>query len=177
MAKGGPTIQRGTSSGEHGTPWAFIQAVNSKFGPIAFDLAATLLNSKAQHAGMYFDENSDSLTRNWHKIDGLLWLNPPFANIAPWAEKCRAEMKLGAEILLLVPASVGANWYWEHVHGIAEEYSVGRMTFEGSSDPYPKDLLLAHYRPGLGHHPKPMERWKWQLWTREAAAKHAEVSK
>lgn len=163
MSKGGPTIRRGESSGEIATPWEFIQACEHKFQrPIAFDLAATLLNCKAEYAGMYFDIAANSLERDWHKLGGLLWLNPPYADIAPWAAKCRAEMALGAEILLLVPASMGANWYWDSVNGVAEEWSVGRIKFVGSEHVYPKDLLLAHYRPQLGHHPHAMQRWRWQ---------------
>lgn len=178
MAKGGPTIKRGESSGEHGTPWEFIHAVEAKFGPLGLDLAASHDNRKAPNFLSLASGHAEavgSLGVEWAEVlnssvlrSKLAWLNPPFANIRPWAEKCHVEMRKGANILLLVPASVGANWYWDEVHGIAEEYSVGRMTFEGSSDPYPKDLLLAHYRPGLGHSPKPMERWRWQLWTKKA---------
>jgi hypothetical protein len=41
----------------------------------------------------------------------------------------------------------------------ATVYSVGRMVFEGSSDPYPKDLLLNHYCAEPNHE---MQRWKWR---------------
>ena len=99
-----------------------------------------------------------------------MWLNPPFSSIAPWARKCAEEAKLGAEILLLAPASVGANWWWSWVEPAARVYSVGRMTFDNCfnrktgepvTDPYPKDLALCHFKR-WGHRPERMERWIWQ---------------
>jgi hypothetical protein len=94
----------------------------------------------------------DSLKQDWHKILApdipvrpLLFLNPPFADIAPWAAKCAAEARLGAEILFLVPASVGSEWFAEHVWKHACVYLLrGRLCFDGK-DPYPKDCLAAHY--------------------------------
>lgn len=162
----GPTIDRANSSGDIWTPWPFAGAVTAKFGPIAFDLAATLESSKAQYAGMYFDEAADALTRDWHKIDGLLWLNPPYSNITPWAKKCYDEWLLDAEILLLVPMG-SQNWYWDYVEPFAQVYCVGRMVFDNCFDrhgelvktAYPKDLILAHYQPGK-HSNRP-QRWRW----------------
>lgn len=165
----GPTIDRANSSGDIWTPWPFINAVNEKFGPIAFDLAATLQSCRAQYAGMHFDEATNALTRDWHKIDGLLWLNPPFSYITPWARKCYDEMMLGAETLLLVPGSIGANWYWDWVEPYATVYSIGRLVFDNCFDrktgelvrtPYAKDLILCHYHPT--HRTLPMQRWRWQ---------------
>lgn len=162
IAVTGPTIKRGKSDQGVSTPWAFVHAVEQKFWkPIAFDLAATLSNSKAEFAGMHFSPADDSLTKHWHLLQGLLWLNPPYSDITPWARKCAEEMKKGAEILLLAPMG-GQNWYWDWVEPYAQVYSVGRITFDGSKDPYPKDLVLCHYKPGLGHAPERMQRWKWR---------------
>lgn len=151
----GPTINRGKGNNNAATPWAFIHPVEQKFGPLACDLAASAANKKAPH---YVDEATNSLTLNWHVManccrTGLLWLNPPFTNITPWARKCAEEVQLGARILLLVPASVGANWFWDWVAPYADVYSVGRMVFDDCWDkdgklittPYPKDLILCHY--------------------------------
>jgi hypothetical protein len=120
----GPTINRGGSVQEVGTPWNFMAAVEEKFGPIAWDLAATLDNCKSG-TGHLITPEQDSLTVNWHELDcslcvsRLLWLNPPYSNIAPWARKCAAEKQLGAEILLLVPRS-GSNWYFDWVEPYAD---------------------------------------------------------
>lgn len=162
----GPTINRGASSGDIWTPDSFITAVARKFGNLAVDLAASARNTKAP---IWFTEHDNSLTIKWSDYDGLFWLNPPYSNITPWARKCAEESKLGAEILLLVPASVGANWFWDHVEPYATVYSVGRMTFDNCFDkqgklvttPYPKDLILAHYSTTKPRGSN-LQRWRWK---------------
>lgn len=148
----GPTINRGKGNNNASTPMVFIRPVEEKFGPLAVDLAASSHNAKAP---VWIDEKRNSLSPDvgWAVLKGLLWLNPPFTNITPWARKCAEEVQLGARILLLVPASVGANWYWDWVVPYADVYSVGRMVFDDCYDkhgklittPYPKDLILCHY--------------------------------
>jgi len=161
----GPTIKRGESSGDIWTPQIFIDAVEKRFGTLQADLAATLESHKAP---FWITPEEDSLTVPWHKCnDGRLWLNPPYSNITPWAKKCMEESELGAEILLLVPGSIGANWYWDFVEPYADVYSVGRMVFDNCFDkdgklvttPYPKDLILCHYH---GDFCERMQRWRWK---------------
>lgn len=164
----GPTINRGESSGDIWTPWAFIRAVERKFGPIAVDLAASDGSAKAR---CYITEATDSLSQDWAKLldGGLGWLNCPFSDIAPWALKCAAEMEQGAKILLLVPGSIGANWYWNWVEPYADVYSVGRMVFDNCynkkgelvTTPYPKDLILCYYDQ-LSQGMEGMQRWRWK---------------
>lgn len=137
-------FKRGSSKQDYATPPEFMAAIARRFGTINFDLAASAHNAK--HAN-YFSERDDSLRQEWHKIPGLLWLNPPFDNIAPWAEKCRAESKLGARILFLTPASIGSNWFSEHVFRSAFVHALnGRISFDGIA-PYPKDCILSVF-PG-----------------------------
>lgn len=162
----GPTVKRGKSEQDVATPWEFIHAVEAKFdAPIAWDLAASVLNSKAAIAGLFLGENVDSLKSDWHKLTRptmdcpLLWLNPPYSNITPWARKCAEERERGAEILLLAPRS-GANWYWDWVEPHADVDCVGRMKFVGHEDPYPKDLILAHYHQNSPTRKE--QRWRWK---------------
>lgn len=163
----GPTIKRGSSSGDIWTPRVFVDAVERNWGPLAVDLAASASSAKAPS---YLDEAADSLTRNWHLFTGFLWLNPPYSNITPWAKKCAETYQLNeqVEIFLLVPASVGANWFWDWVWPYATVYSVGRMVFENCFDkegklvttPYPKDLILAHYTNTTPS--AVLQRWQWK---------------
>lgn len=176
----GPTINRGKGNNSAATPWKFIRPVDEKFGPLEWDLAASIGNEKAK---FFLTEADNSLAYNWHmlwtpdeeKRKALCWLNPPFANITPWARKCAEECQLGARILLLVPASVGANWYWDWVVPHADVYSVGRMVFDDCYDKagklittvYPKDLILCEYdwpRTGSGKNANDgiVKRWRWQ---------------
>lgn len=166
---GGPTINRGKGNNSAATPAVFIDAVIQKFGPLSLDLAATDANRKAAYfvSERSFSDGLGALSPDskWaevlatsHVLSGkpenrLAWLNPPFTNTTPWARKCAEEVQLGARILLLVPASVGANWYWQWVVPYADVYSVGRVVFDDCYDkdgklittPYPKDLILCHY--------------------------------
>ena len=85
----GASFNRGKSRQDFGTPIAFIRAVEGRWGPMVHDLACTRANAKAP-SGYYFDEGIDALGQNWSKDfpTGNLWINPPFAHIDPWAEKC-----------------------------------------------------------------------------------------
>lgn len=154
----GASMNRHASNQSYGTPFPLIRACERFFrGSIVWDLAANGSNTKAS---FFYDEECNSLQQEWHKItpDGLLWLNPPFGNIEPWAQKCAAEARLGARILFLTPASVGANWFANHVHGNAYVLALqGRITFVGASDPYPKDCIISAFGFGItGFSP-----WKW----------------
>lgn len=139
-------------------------AVTRKFGNPAWDLAATAKNTKAER---YFTPEQDSLKQDWRLCTGVLWLNPPYGNIEPWARKCALELSFGHEKLLLVPASVGSNWFWKWVWPYAVVHSVGRMAFDNCfnkdgdlvTTPYPKDLILAHYN---WQHNRRLTRWQWK---------------
>jgi hypothetical protein len=176
---GGPTIKRGESSGDIWTPWSFIRAVECRFGPIAIDLAAS--GPQSAKAKAFITPEQDSLKVDWHKFPGLGWLNCPYGNIAPWGAKSALEYALGWRGFLLVPGSIGANWFRDAVWPYADTYSVGRMVFDNCFDkngklvttPYPKDLILGHFdrRKNTG---KKLIFWKdWaksaSLLTREEA--------
>lgn len=160
----GPTINRGSSSGDIWTPKVFRTAVVGKFGVPAWDLAASDYNAFGHQ---FLTEQDDSLTYAWHELGGLLWLNCPYSNITPWARKCAEEKQLGAEILLLVPRS-GSNWYFNYVEPFADVDCVGRMVFDNCynkrgelvTTAYPKDLILVHYHKGSPTRKE--QRWRWK---------------
>jgi phage N-6-adenine-methyltransferase len=153
-----PAQKPGKSRQDYGTPQAFIDAVVRRFGPLVCDLAASAENAKAPR---FVTEAENSLSRPWATRfpTGNLWLNPPFADISTWAEKCAAESaKRHGLILMLTPASVGSNWFASHV--LRKAFVLGlspRLTFEGTSDPYPKDLTLSVF--GHGFHG--FDSWRW----------------
>lgn len=142
------------------TPREFIEAVIARFGPIEFDLAADGLNKQATY---FFSKDNDALNQDWWEEcpSGNLWLNPPFAKIAPWAKKCAEEAKYRRGfILMLTPASVGANWFARHVEGKAYVLALSpRLTFVGHTRSYPKDLCLSVY----GHGFKGFDSWRWDV--------------
>ena len=144
------------SKQDYGTPWPFIRAVEARWGALTLDLAAREDNAKAP---AYITPEQDSLTSVWVPF-GRQWLNPPFARITPWAAKCAAsELLADARRFLLVPASVGSNWFASHVHRKALVLGLNgpRLQFEGSPDPYPKDLMLVCYGESPG-----FDVWRWR---------------
>lgn len=152
-----PLQRPGRSRQNYGTPASFIRAVTRRFGPLRCDLAASPGNAVVPD---FFARQDDSLSQDWHTIGGLLWLNPPFENIEPWARKCQDESGKGARVLLLVPASTGSGWFQRWVHGQARIYLLcGRLIFCEAAGNYPKDCVLALYsadvEPGY-------ETWDWR---------------
>lgn len=157
-----PVQRPGRSRQDFGTPWPFIRAVEARFGRIEWDLAAHHENSKC---GEFFygpgsKHGVDSLVVSWaaRHPTGTLWLNPEFANIEPWAEKCSNEaVRRQGLIAMLTPASVGSEWFAEHVHRKAFVLGIRpRLSFDGNA-PYPKDLMLAVFGHGLSG----FDTWRW----------------
>lgn len=160
-----PKQKRGESRQDYGTPPEFLRAVEQRFGPIGFDLAAHAVNSIAgeRFYGPGSRHGENALAETWSDplgVIGLQWLNPPFANIARWAEKCVEGQAQGARIAMLVPAGVGSCWYAEHVEPNAYVLAVRpRLTFVGERDPYPKDLILCYFDPARL---RGFESWRWR---------------
>jgi len=166
-ARTGPSVRRGKSKQDYGTPWEFILAVEGRFGPIVWDLAAHEGNAK--HANFY-SVADDTLVQCWSERhpSGNLWLNPEYGNIAPYAQKCAYESaRRHGFIFMLTPASIGTDWFAEHTKGKAVVLGLSpRIPFEGTAinpktgkpDGYPKDLMLAVYGYGLSG----FDTWRWK---------------
>lgn len=149
-----PKQKPGRSEQSVQTPTEFMAKVAKKFGKPVWDLAADEKNT--QCGDCYFDENNDSLKQDWSRLsyewnytqdghfgDAPFWLNPPYKKIRPWVKKA---VESDARILVLVPASVGSNWWRDHVHDqCLVHFLNGRITFVGHKAPFPKDLALLEY--------------------------------
>ncbi len=138
----------------------FMAAVVKRFGEMHVDLAASLENAQAS---VYVTKEQDSLTTpwasNWPHL--RLWLNPEFSDIGKWAARCANQyqcMWSVGRIFLLTPASIGANWFAEHVAPHARVIALnGRLTFVGHKKPYVKDCILSVYGLDPG-----FEVWNWR---------------
>lgn len=152
-----PQQKPGRSKQDYTTPVAFLDAVARQFGRIDLDLACGPDNMVAEYG---VTEEIDSLTQDW--ADPMYWsrsgnvtvsgdtirvafLNPPFANIRPWAAKLATCRWLPRWTLMLVPASMGSAWWADHVLNKTMTYGIPRLAFggqEGKTELYPKDLAL-----------------------------------
>lgn len=163
-----PAQKPGRSKQDYGTPPAFLEAVKRRFGIAAFaiDLAASQENAVAP---LFYTEAQNALVQPWRtKSRELAWLNPPFADLAPWVEKAWTESRTAARIAMLVPAGVGANWWRDWVHQKAFVLLLnGRLKFVGELDYYPKDCCLLIYGPDVA---AGYEMWSWQPTQKRVAA-------
>lgn len=159
-----PEQKPGRSKQDYGTPDVLLNAVRKALGVKQFchDFAADDTNMVCPSYWTIEDDSLKQSTDKWREKVGMYgwgWLNPPFAHIGPWAEKCAEVGADGGHICLLVPASVGSNWYRDFVHMKARVVFLnGRITFVGQPQGYPKDCLLALYGPNVtvGY-----DVWKW----------------
>lgn len=161
---GAPQQRPHRSRQDYSTPEDFIYATKRRLGitEFAHDFAADAGNTKAP---TFFDKERDALSvPNWADYcrGGWGWLNPEFANIAPWAARCYETKQAGGSIMLLVPAGVGANWFRDYVDGRALVLLLnGRLAFMPDKPKwlYPKDCILALYSPDVmpGY-----EMWSWR---------------
>lgn len=152
-----PAQKPGRSRQDYATPLEFLWAVKHRLGiqHFSIDLAATPSNAVAKR---FYTVEDDALVQSW-VYPGWAWLNPPFANIKPWAQRAYLQSRYGAHIAMLVPAAVGANWWKAWVHHKAFWLALnGRITFVGETAPYPKDCALLLYGPDVapGH-----DVWTW----------------
>lgn len=173
-----PVQKPGRSKQDYGTPRELIRAIEARWGNLVLDLAAHDNGDNAK-APEWLGPSDDYLSLDIAEVvgEGLCWCNPPFENIAVWARKWRADAAKGTRIIALTPASVGAEWFADHIEGVARVIALRpRITFEGGGhqksccDPnclgcqtYPKDCMLTlwgrvdartSYLPGF-------ETWRW----------------
>jgi phage N-6-adenine-methyltransferase len=161
-----PAQKPGRSKQDYGTPKELLNAVRKRLRIENFflDIAASADNAVCDN---YLTEENDALSPvyDWLSADHpyyqeWAWLNPPYSNIEPWVMKASQQARKGANIVMLVPASVGANWWAEWVAPYAYQTHLnGRLKFVGCEDFYPKDCSLLLYTPwGFTGH----EIWTWQ---------------
>jgi len=144
----------------HRTPVEFLHAIEKRYGSIGFDLAATPGHAVCPK---FFSPKDDSLSQDWQKIrirrGQVIYLNPPFAHLRPWARKLEEECRfLSHWTLCLVPYSGGSHWWNDHALNKCLIAGIPRMTFRGSSTPFPKDLALLCF--GFGAQGSTF--WNWR---------------
>ena len=158
-----PVQKPGKSEQSVGTPIDFLDAVRRRFGTIVRDLAADIDNAVTPRC---ITVAGNSLVQPWAEDDptGLLWLNPPFSDIRPWARKCAVESKMRhGLIVMLTPGGVSTNWFHDHVAPNAYVLDLNpRLRFIGHDQDYPKDLILSVFGYGL------VGRAQWQWKERKA---------
>jgi phage N-6-adenine-methyltransferase len=131
-----------SATGEWETPQDLFDELNKEFN-FKFDLAANNGNKKCAH---FYTIHDDSLSKDWRKLNGWLWLNPPYGrNIGQWVEKAFFEKE--AKIVMLLPARTDTKWFHEYIYDKANieiRFIRGRLKFGGSTNsaPFPSMLVI-----------------------------------
>ena len=88
------------------TPDVFFKAVERYFDvTFKYDMAADMLNAKVNN---FFTEADDALNIDWPR-NCWLWLNPPFARLGDWVNKCYEQARRGCMIFSIWPLSGDLN--------------------------------------------------------------------
>ena len=153
-----PVQKPGKSKQDYCTPPEFLRAVEKRLGIKQFyiDLAA---NKETRIVLRYL---WDAFSVSWTEMlpsGEWGWLNPPYSDITPWVEKAYQEARKDAQIAMLIPASVGSNWWADFVHRRCYVlFPSPRLQFVGTTAPYPKDCALLLYGCGtIGY-----DTWRWK---------------
>lgn len=167
-----PAQKPGVSRQDYATPPSFLTATKRflQISEFSIDLAAAAHNTAAKR---FYSVADNALEQPWTS-DGWAWLNPPFAQIGPWAARAWQQAQLGAQIAMLVPAGVGANWWRDYVHQKAWVLLLnGRITFVGETMPYVKDCCLLLYGPTVkaGY-----SVWSWNRRSTKASSRSGGTS-
>ena len=129
-----------SNSDEWTTPIELFDSLHNRF---IFDLDAAA--SDENHlCDRYYTKESDGLRRSWEWR--RVFCNPPYSQIAKWAEKFQAESSRALLIVALLPARTDTRWWHNHVRSSADLiwFLKGRLKFgdgKGSA-PFPSALAF-----------------------------------
>lgn len=164
-----PQQKPGRSKQDYATPKDFIAAVKTRLGipahrQFAHDFAADRRNKQADTYYSAKDSAFNYSPSEWRVrcAMGWGWLNPPFNDITPWANRASLCKYEGGQIAMLVPASVGSNWFRDHVYQEALVLALnGRLAFMPDKPTwlYPKDCILCLYSEAIA---PGFEVWDWR---------------
>jgi phage N-6-adenine-methyltransferase len=111
-----------------GTDPVIFNAMNKEF-KFGLDAAANDQNHKCF---LYLTKSNDALSKNWREITCKpVWINPPYGKgyIKKFMQKCIEQKEFGVTSVLLVPATLDAQWL--PINDISEIRIVtgGRLSF------------------------------------------------
>jgi site-specific DNA-methyltransferase (adenine-specific) len=127
--------------------WETPQSLFNQYNEIynfTYDLAADKFNKKCK---FYFSKKDNSLTKDWHKIKGWLWLNPPYGrDVIKWVEKSHNEALKGAKIIMLIFAKTDTKYFHNYIYNKYEiEFLKGRLKFGNSKNNAPYGNMIVKF--------------------------------
>lgn len=128
------------------TPQDLFDRLNRKYN-FTWDLAASDTNAKCSN---YLTIAENSLNVNWSKLQGNLFLNPPYGRDVKWWVKKAYESSLAktnGAIVLLIPSRTDTSYWHDYILQKAEiQFLRGRVKFEingqaGQPAPFPSAII------------------------------------
>ena len=121
------------------TPPHILNALEERYGPLFDPCPAN------------WDGEIDGLEIDW-PTDQVCFVNPPFSNLAVWAEKVWDQIHhFGVEVVMLMPARTDTRYFHDFICNDAElEFFKGRIRFINPKDGLPGDAapfptMLCHF--------------------------------
>lgn len=131
------------------TPQKLFEKLNDRYH-FVIDLAATSKNAKCKN---YYTVEDDALSKDWSKVNGPKWLNPPYGRqLGLWVKKAyTSSIKCKDPIVLLIPARTDTSYWHEYIFYKAHiDFLRGRLKFEhngsaGDSAPFPSAIVTYNF--------------------------------
>lgn len=94
-----------------------------------------------------WDGKVDGLKIPWGEPGDMVYINPPYDDIAPWLQKACEERKRGVGTVALIPARTHTRWFQEYVFRQANRirFLEGCIKFQGYKNKCPWGSCLVVY--------------------------------
>lgn len=129
-----------SNSDEWRTPKKVFDEYNAKYN-FTLDAAASDENALCKK---YYTKETNGMIKSWQ--DEIVWLNPPYSEIAKWVSKARMEWEYNnATVVMLIPSRTDTRYWHEHIFPHAKiNFIKGRLKFSESknSAPFPSAIVI-----------------------------------
>ena len=142
-----------SDSSEWETPQELFDQLNVEFN-FDVDVCAEANNAKCE---TYFDFINDGLSQDWWLFRSC-WCNPPYGKeIGLWIEKAVAESKIGATVVMLLPARTDTKYFHRYIWncekhqtrpGVELRFLKGRLKFGGAKNSAPFPSMVVIFKGG-----------------------------
>lgn len=129
-------------SDEWTTPQYLYDELNSEFH-FNLDPCSTDENCKCER---HYTKEDNGLNHSWGGF--RVFCNPPYSEIATWAEKCYREgTKDNTLVVMLMPSRTDTRYFHDFIYGRAEiRFVKGRIKFSDSSENAPFASMIVIFR-------------------------------
>lgn len=139
-------VEHRSTKTDHLTPDSILELVRS-FAPIELDPCTSKENPTQARYIRTRECDPDGLETPWHEFNGLVYVNPPYGRrkgqrCKEWVDKAIRESRLGAEIIMLLPARTDTQWF-QRAMAFPVCFVAGRLTFKGQTNgaPFPSAIV------------------------------------